>query len=110
MSTFCYFVTFFSAFSARFGALAAVIHMVGMFFTLSSAGFTEMGAELTNISRVLAITGHERNGHVANLGTIAIKPDAVDHHRNTLFAKAGFDTGITRYGTGLAGIDAGLIG
>lgn len=110
MGTLPHFAAFFSALTAGIGAPAAMVHMMGMFFTLCSAGFTEMGAELANISQVLTITGHERNRHITNLGTIAIKPDAVDHHRNVLFAKAGFRAGITCYGTGLAGIDAGLVG
>lgn len=84
--------------------------MVGMFFAFGSAGFAEVGTELANIGRVGTTTGHERHGHVANLGTIAIKPDAVNHVGNVLLAQARLGAGITGDSAGLAGGKAGLIG
>jgi hypothetical protein len=52
---------------------------------------------------------HERNGRVADFGAVAVKPDAVHHHRNVLFAEAGIGAGIAANGAILTGIDAFLV-
>ncbi len=81
-----------------------------VFFALGRAGFTQVGAELANISRVWTSTGHERNRRVADLGAVPVEPDAVYHHLNILLAEAGFGAGITGNGASLAGLDAVLVG
>ena len=106
MSTLCHFSAGLGAASAGFGALSAMVHVRCVFLALSRAGFTQVGAELTHVSRVNTTTGHERNGRIADSGAVAVEPDTVHHHHNILFAKTGVGAGIATNGAILAGIDA----
>lgn len=53
--------------------------------------------------------GHERNGRIADFGAVAVKPDAVHHHHNILFAETRVGAGIAANGAILTGIDAFLV-
>ena len=95
----------FGAPAASLGALFAMVRMTRVFFTLGGAGFADLGAKFTDVSRIGTATGHERNGSVADFGAVAVEPDAVYHHLYVLLAEAGFKAGIAGNGASLAGFD-----
>jgi hypothetical protein len=101
-------------FTASFGAPATGFGtgFAMRMFVLSAllgAGFAQVSTELTHISCVFTVTGHEGYGHVAHFGAVAVEPDAGNHHFYILLTQAGFGAGIAAYGTILTGINAILV-
>ena len=95
--------------AASLGALAAVVHVLSVLFTLGSARFADVGAQLAHVGGVGTVAGHEGHSHVANFGAVAVEANAPDHHLHVLLAEAGVGAVVASHGAGLAGFNTVLI-
>lgn len=59
MRPLCHLAASLGAPAAGFGALPAMVGMIGVFIALSRAGFTDVSTKLAYISRVGTTAGHE---------------------------------------------------
>lgn len=109
MCAFGHLAAFFGTPTTGFGTLPTVVHVTRVFFALSRTGFADMGAKLADIGRMRAAGSHERNGCIADFGTIAVESDTVYHHLYVLLTEAGLRAGITGNSTSLTGFDAHLV-
>lgn len=95
--------------ATRLGTFAAVIHVSGVFFALSSAGLADVGAKLANLLGELTTARHEANGRVTDLRAIAVETNALRHHFDVLLAQAGVGAMVAGYCAFLASLDAILV-
>jgi hypothetical protein len=77
--------------SALFGAAPALVGTAAtmlrlMLRTLGSAGVANFGANPTDVMGELRSAAHVTRRRPANLGAVAIEPDAFGHHCDIVFA------------------------
>ena len=66
---------------------------------LFGAGVTHAGGQLTYRAYELAVAGHESYRRVADVGAVAIQPDALRHFFYIILPQASVEALTTRYGT-----------
>lgn len=86
------------------GATLAVVGL--MTRTLGTAGVADPGAKLAEFLGKSAAAAHQRRCEPADIGAIAIQPNAFGHHLDVLLLEAGGRTMFAFHGTGLTGFDA----
>ncbi|GAB3898278.1 hypothetical protein GCM10028803_17470 [Larkinella knui] len=75
--------TIVSATAAGFGTKPAMFMVV--FTAFIGAGIAHIGAEYHKFHHKFGIAGGQAAAHLAKIGTIAAKPDAVPHHLKVVF-------------------------
>lgn len=74
---------------------------------LRTARFTDIRADATELLGKLRIPAHERRGHPADFGAVAVEPDALGHRRQATFPEARIGTVLASPGAFDTGLDAG---
>jgi hypothetical protein len=93
--------------AARLGTTLTVVGLVPR--TLIPAGVADFGAKATEFASELRAPAHERRRSPADLGTIAVEPDAFGHHCYVGFTQTGVGTMFASLGAFDTGRDAGRI-
>jgi len=100
-------VEFLRADMASPGARLTVIHgVLGAFF---AACLADLSAQLADLRRELASAGHEASGESADRGAVHVEGNAPGHHVCVGLLQAGDRAVVAGIGTGIAGVNAGLI-
>jgi hypothetical protein len=73
-----------------------------------AALLADFRANSANIIGIFTALGHERRGQAANLGTLHVQTNTLNHHLYIIFLQAGRCTVVTVSSTGIAGFDTGL--
>jgi len=91
------------------GLGAALAMAVGMSVAFIGAGQAYLAAEPAEMPSHLAVARHGTGRQRADGRAIHIQRHAADHHLDIAFLQAFGKAGIAGGGTGVAGIDAGLV-
>lgn len=83
--------------------------LVLVLFTFGCAGLTDVSAERADLCGMNAASRHEARRQSANGGAVDVVTDALGHHADVVFSEAGSRAMVAGVGTGVTGIDAGLM-
>ena len=91
------------------GVGAALAMVVMVLHALIGAGEAYFTAGAGQVSGHFAVAGRGRGGQLADGSAIDVQRDAACHHLHIFFSQATGQAGIAGGGTGVAGVDTGLV-
>ncbi len=77
-----------------------------MLFALFATGAADLSTESADFLGILAVSGHEVSGQLADIRTVQVELDALSHHFYVIFGKARRGTRLARDRTVATGLDA----